>query len=61
MIIYFFYHYFLGFIIIKDLNGNNKIYARGINNKNQCGIVTDIEGEPIKHLTMCDYVKNLSF
>ena len=47
--------------LIEDLKGNNKIYARGINNKSQCGIVTEHEGEPVKHLTMCDYVKNLSF
>ena len=47
--------------LIEDLNGNNKLYAQGNNEHYQCGILNDPVGEPIKHLTMCDNVNNLSF
>ena len=39
---------------------NNKILI-GKNDKNECGIITEKEGEDIKFLTMCNYVSNLSF
>ena len=47
--------------LIEDENGNNKLYAQGNNEFNQCGIVSDPPKEPIRTLTICDKVKNLSF
>ena len=47
--------------LVEDINGNNKLYAQGNNEKNQCGIITEPNGEPIKHLTMCENTNNLSF
>ena len=41
------------------LEGNNKLYARGRNNDNQCGIIT--REKNVKYLTMIDYSKNLNF
>ena len=45
--------------LIEDKDGNNKLYARGKNYKNQCGISGELKD--IKCLTMCDNVKNLNF
>ena len=47
--------------LIEDINGNNKLYAQGKNDKNECGIITEHEGEEIQFLTMCNCVNNLSF
>ena len=47
--------------LIEDLNGNNKLYAQGNNEHYQCGILNNQVGEPIKTLTMCNNVNNLSF
>ena len=47
--------------LVEDMNGNNKLYAQGNNDCNQCGISSDTKGEPIRTLTLCDKVKNLSF
>ena len=45
--------------LIEDNEGNNKLYARGRNNDNQCGIIT--REKNVKYLTMIDYSKNLNF
>ena len=45
--------------LIEDNNGNNKLYARGRNDYNQCGIAG--KEKNIKCLTMCDNAKNLNF
>ena len=45
--------------LIEDIEGNYKLYARGKNYSNQCGI-TDKE-KNVKQLTMCDNVDKLNF
>ena len=45
--------------LIEDKEGNNKLYARGKNDFNQCGISS--KEKNIKHLTMCDNSQNLNF
>ena len=45
--------------LIEDKEGNNKLYARGKNDINQCGISS--KEKNIKHLTMCDNSQNLNF
>ena len=45
--------------LIEDNDGNNKLYARGRNDYNQCGIAG--KEKNIKCLTMCDNAKNLNF
>ena len=47
--------------LVEDRNGNNKLYAQGNNDNNQCGINTEPRGEPIKQLAMCENTINLSF
>ena len=45
--------------LIEDKEGNNKIYARGKNDYNQCGISD--KDKNIRYLTMCDNINNLNF
>ena len=45
--------------LIEDNEGNYKLYARGKNDTNQCGI-SDKE-KNVRQLTMCDNVQNLNF
>ena len=45
--------------LVEDKEGNNKLYARGKNDFNQCGISS--KEKNIKHLTMCDNSQNLNF
>ena len=45
--------------LIEDKDGNNKLYAKGKNNLNQCGVSS--KEKNIKNLTMCDNSKNMNF